>query len=346
MKFVTTNSADRLDAKSPRRAMPEISRDATPTLSASVVVVTLCRPAFLRTCLQHLAEQSVPVLETIVVDASPDDLSARLVADEFPYVRYLRNPLGPGTTGASRNLGLGVATGDILAFVDDDAFADVDWLEQLLLPYDDPKVGGVGGLARNGMDGEALYGVDDIGQFHDDGTLSGNFAADPGGVIEVDHFLGANMSFRRAAVIDAGGIRDGYPGTCLREETDLAFRVSAAGWLLVYNPKSAVQHVAAPYPKGRRFDARYEYFANRNHMVLLARHIGYTSQQMREYYRVVGRGIGKELRYSIDSLGSGGSVVKRGRGFLRGVSRASAAGSGTLVGLGAGYFRRRADGRC
>jgi GT2 family glycosyltransferase len=323
--------------------MSENAPHPPPTLSASVVVVTLCRPAFLRTCLQHLAAQSVAALETIVVDASPDDVSARLVAQEFPDVRYLRNPLGPGTTGASRNLGLGVASGDVLAFVDDDAFADRDWLEQLLLPYGDPKVGGVGGLARNGMDGEASHGVDDIGQFHADGTLSGNFAADPGGVIEVDHFLGANMSFRRQAVIDAGGIRDGYPGTCLREETDLAFRISAAGWLLVYNPKSAVQHVAAPYPKGRRFDVRYQYFANRNHMVLLARHIGYRSPQMRKYYHVVGREITEELRYSVSSLGSGQDLAKRSRGFARGVSRASAAGSGTLVGLGAGFFRRRAD---
>jgi GT2 family glycosyltransferase len=315
-------------------------------LTASVVVITLSRPTFVRTCLKHLAAQTVPPFETVVVDASPDDLTYTLVSEEYPDVRYIRNPFGPGTMGLSRNMGLREVTGDILAFVDDDAFAEDDWLEQLLIPYADPAVGGVGGQALNGLDGEEQAGLDDIGRFHADGTLSGNFAADPGHIVEVDHVLGANMSFRRRAVLDMGGIQEGYPGTCLREDTDLAFRMRAAGWKLVYNPASTVRHVAAPYSKGRRFDLRYNYFAHRNHIVLLARHQGYRSPQLRRYLGVSGRGMGEQfVRAGQELVTPGHAPGRRAKRSMGCALRAMAMGAGSVVGMGAGVVQRRADRR-
>ena len=82
------------------------------------------------------------------------------------------------------------------------------------------------------------------------------------------------MSFRRAALERIGGIRDGYRGTCIREETDLCLQVTAAGYRLVYAPDAVVEHVAAPYAKGSRFDLRYAYWAQKNHLILLIRHFG------------------------------------------------------------------------
>jgi GT2 family glycosyltransferase len=323
-----------------------VTSDAN-TPSASVVVVTLNRPSYLRTCLEHLANQTVKPIETVVVDASPDDLSYCLVTDEFPEVQYMRNPFGAGRTGMSRNLGLGEVSGDVIAFVDDDAYAAPDWLEQLLKPYEDPAVGGVGGRASNGIPGEEAVGTDNIGRLQPDGTLSGNFAADPGHAVDVDHFLGANMSFRRHALVELGGIRDGYPGTCLREETDLAFRVRSSGARLVYTPAARVEHVAAPYPKGRRFDIRYTYYSYRNHVVLLLRTLGPTSPELRRYLAVSGRESFRQLRRAAGAL-QGANRTDRGsvaRTVAGGLSRASATGIGTLVGLGAGLKLRRTDSR-
>ncbi|MHB1844987.1 MAG: glycosyltransferase family 2 protein [Deltaproteobacteria bacterium] len=314
-------------------------------LSASVVVVTLNRPEFVRICLRHLAVQTTRPAEIIVVDASPNADTYHVVRDEFPSVRYLKNPLGPGTTGASRNLGLATSSGDVIAFVDDDAYASPDWLAKILEPYCDPEVGGVGGRALNGQPDEAMRGVEEIGRFRADGTLSGNFAADPGAAIEVDHLLGANMSYRRRILVELGGIRDGYPGTCLREETDLSLRVKRAGWKLIFNPVACVQHVAAPYSRGKRFDLRYAYFSQRNHIVLLIRVLGLTSPELRAYIAIA---LQNELRELKRRNGFGRDALDRSykataRSSIGGLLRTFVSGAGLIVGVQAGIRQVRLD---
>ena len=70
-------------------------------------------------------------LQVIVVDASTDDKTRRVV-EGFPGTIYLRNELGYGHMTAGRNIGLAVATGDVISFIDDDAFAHPGWLQALL----------------------------------------------------------------------------------------------------------------------------------------------------------------------------------------------------------------------
>ncbi|HPV79487.1 MAG TPA: glycosyltransferase family 2 protein, partial [Dermatophilaceae bacterium] len=235
-------------------------------LTAAVVIITYRRPHFVRTCLEHLAALTRAPEETYVIDASPDGLTRDVVAD-FPTVRYLHSDAGPGTMATSRAMALAATTCDVLVFLDDDANADPDWLKQLLLPYADPTVAAVGGRARNGQPGEETEGLDQIGLLTADGKLLGFFAADPGHDVDVDHLLGANMSVRREVLLALGGIRDNYPGTCLREESDMFLRVRQAGHRIVYTPSAVVTHVAAPYVHGRRFDLRYHYYGHRNHIV-------------------------------------------------------------------------------
>ncbi|HXY28401.1 MAG TPA: glycosyltransferase, partial [Acidimicrobiales bacterium] len=289
--------------------------------------------------------QTRPPDEIIVVDASPDDRSSSLVATKFPDVTYLRNPRGPGSTATSRHIGLGRVGSDIIAFLDDDAFAHPTWLEQLLPPYAAPDVGGVGGRALNGEPGEERQGVDRIGLLCPDGTMTGNFAADPGRDIEVDHLLGANMSFRTDALRALGGIRDGYPGTCLREETDLCLRVRSAGWRLVFAPASVVDHEAGPYRKGRRFDFRYVYFAQRNHLVLLIRNFGLTSSIVRRNLGVTRREMIRQMQIVVRApiqLRSRG-VARTLRAMAGAASRMLAMIAGIVSGLGAGWWLERRD---
>ena len=92
-----------------------------------------------------LAHQTVPPLETILVVDHNDGLLAR-ARDEFPDVRVLDNPRTGGASGA-RNTGIAQAKGSIIAFVDDDATPEPDWIEQLLAAYDDEHVMAVGGVA-------------------------------------------------------------------------------------------------------------------------------------------------------------------------------------------------------
>lgn len=320
-----------------------------PLPTASVVIATYNRPDHLRTCLKHLWQQTLAPAQILVVDASLE-AHTREVVREFEGVQYLRNERGPGSTATSRAIGVADVTSDVIAFLDDDSHAEATWLAELVSRYNDPRVGGVGGRAINGQPGEEAEGVGRIGRFLADGTLTGFVAANPGHDVDVDHLLGASMSVQRAAVVEVGGIHDYYPGTCLREETDITLRLRLAGYRIIFTPDAVVLHVAGPYAKGRRFDLRYSYYAQRNHVVLLARTVGVRDVRFRRYLGVAGRAAGAELGYAARALGrlrpaEQGSVV---RGVGNGVARfvvtlagiAGGLGASTRIGLAEGASRQ------
>ncbi len=306
-------------------------QQADPTVS--VVIVTYNRADYVQTCLEHLDGQTRAPLEIIVVDSSPNDDTRDLLA-AWPGVVYLRNEAGLGTMATSRAIGTRRAEGDIVAFIDDDAFAEPEWLENLVRPYADPRVGAVGGRSRNEQPGEESVGLDQIGQFLEDGTLTGYFAADPGHDLEVDHLQGCNMSFRRSALEAIGGIHDHYPGTCLREESDISLRIRAAGHRIIYTPTAVVLHIGGVYAKGRRFDLRYFYYASRNHVVLLSHVFGRRSPYLRRYLGTAARSWGRELAQAggalFDSERRGLKSKVRGAGG--GLSRAGVGVAGTISG--------------
>src|SRR4051812_12160412 len=90
--------------------------------SISAVIVTLNRPDCVRRCLTALQAQEPAVQQIIVVDGSPDDRT-RDVVDAFPGVLFLKNTKGLGHTTLSRNMAMRHVTGELVAFLDDDAYA-------------------------------------------------------------------------------------------------------------------------------------------------------------------------------------------------------------------------------
>ena len=91
------------------------------------------------------------------------------------------------------------------------------------------------------------------------------------------------MSFRRTAIEEIGGIRDGYRGTCFCEDTDLCLRIKRRGYHLIYTPFARVAHVGGPLATGRRWDLRYRYWAQHNHVILLVRNFGLRSALLWRY---------------------------------------------------------------
>jgi GT2 family glycosyltransferase len=240
----------------------------------SVIVITLNRPDYVRQCLEALERQEPRPDQIIVVDSSKDDLTANMVAN-FPGVLYLRNDNGFGRMTTSRNIALKHSTGEIIAFVDDDAFAHAGWLAGLVAAYTSPEIGAVGGRALNNVPGEETQGVDRIGRLTKYGNLESNFAADPGKTIEVDHIIGCNMSFRREVLARLGGFREDFPGISgVSEDSDMSLRVRKLGYTILFTPAAVVDHVSAPQAVGKRFDARYAYNGTRNRMVMLISNFG------------------------------------------------------------------------
>ncbi len=305
-------------------------------LSASVVVITFERPDHLTRCLEHLERQTTAPSEILVIDSSVADETERMVRERFPSIVYRRTSAGREAMATARNMGYEMASGDVIAFVDDDAYAEPDWLGHLLVPYDDSGVGAVGGRQIRRQPGELTEGLDTIGRLLPDGNLTGNFAADPGQVVTVDHLLGANMSFRRRVLEEIGGIRDGYFGTCVREESDLCLRVARAGYRLLYAPDAVVEHVAAPYNKGQRFDLRYQYWAQKNHLIFLVRNFGAHDPIVRAFLSASVRAMRAEAR---ERLGQGRRRAKDGdpMGAARSVEAVLARGAVTALATVAGF---------
>jgi GT2 family glycosyltransferase len=305
-------------------------------LSAAVVVITYNRPDHVRTCLRHIEAQTIRLGQTVVVDSSQNDATYQVVASEFPDVSYLRNPLGAGHLNASRDLGLRAVKASVVVYLDDDAYAEPDCIEHLLAPYHDLAVGGVGGRVCNGFQGEESVGLAEIGLFRPDGTLTGNFAANPGKPVRVDHLLGACMSWRREMLVANGGIHDDYRGM-QRNETDIAFRATQAGWRIIYQPSAVVWHVSGPYYKGHRFDLRYSYSANRNHLVLLMLNLGPCDPRVRRYFGVVARDLCKRVITAVGPPVDKDGQRSVGRRLAGALAHSAAITAGLAVGTSIGF---------
>ena len=266
----------------------------------SVCIVTYERPEFLRRCLRSLAEGLGEGAEIVVVDASAAD--RRDIANEAGHpVAYVHAPQLAGWMTRSRNEALRHVHGELVSFLDDDVVLRPGWEHSLLAAFEDPTVMAVSGRTCNGVPGEEHY-EKPIGRLLPDGTLTDGFASLPDRPVDVDHGIGANMSFRRSVLAELGGFRDDYPGTALREDTDIFLRVRAIGGRAVFAPDAAVDHLPAPHVRGARFDTRYKLYGRRNHMVLLARDGGIRSSVLRRWvgaqFGAVARvrGVGAKLR--------------------------------------------------
>ena len=105
----------------------------------SVIVVTRDRPRLLADALASIAAQSLAPLEVRVGDDGGGRSAA--VAERVPLLELTWLPLDCGQAGAARNAAAAGATGDVLAFLDDDDLWRADHLEGLARAFDDPGVG-------------------------------------------------------------------------------------------------------------------------------------------------------------------------------------------------------------
>ena len=119
-------------------------------LFVSAAIITADRPEQLKRCLDSLSRLSRLPEELIVVDNGRNPLTRSIVEESragFP-VRYLLREL-PGVAGA-RNMAARAAKGEVIAFLDDDASVDPEWLEHLERAFlRDPKIGLAGGAILN-----------------------------------------------------------------------------------------------------------------------------------------------------------------------------------------------------
>src|SRR5579863_4923923 len=143
----------------------------------------------------------------------------------------------------SRNIGIGHAAGDIVAFIDDDAIPDPCWLERTVAGYDQPKIGAVGGFVfdNSGVQFQSTYIVADRfggAQTHHPCDPTAEFNT-PGGFRYAAH-LGTNTSVRRALLLELGGFDEEFE--YYLDETDLCLRIVDSGHVVKYVADALVHH--------------------------------------------------------------------------------------------------------
>jgi GT2 family glycosyltransferase len=203
---------------------------------------------------------SVPY-EVIVVDSNSMDGTEGL-KNSFPIKFF---SIRERSRELAQNLGVSVASGDIVAFLDDDVVVCKEWLDEILKPYSKGNVGGVGGrVVPYGRPRHFHTAIEssDIGKVFPSGLVIGNFDIPLPQPIEVDSFIGCNMSFKRELLLSIKGFDKNYGGNFYRDDTDLCLRVRKLGCVLVYQPKALAWHKY----KGKVIDDTWSYWYVRNHV--------------------------------------------------------------------------------
>ena len=210
------------------------ARELSPRIS--VIVCTRNGAPTLRPCLEALETQTYPNYEVLVIDDGSTDATAQ-IAKSFPNVRCISQE--PAGLSVARNRGAHEASGEILAYTDDDCIPHPDWLLRLSFAYEDAEWVAAGGPnipppPRTPM--EALV------------------ASAPGAPThvliqdeEAEHLPGCNLSIRKSALLSIGGFHPDF--TTAGDDVDICWRLREAGGKLRFIPGAMVWH-------HRRFTAR------------------------------------------------------------------------------------------
>ena len=200
----------------------------TPWPSVSVIVCSYNGAATIEGTLKGLERLEYPRVEVIVVDdGSTDGTSA--IAETFD-VRLIRTE-NRGLSSA-RNTGCEAASGDIVAYLDDDASPDPHWLHYLVHTLLTTDAAGVGGPNLPPPE---------------DGFVATCVANAPGGPVHVllddrdaEHVPGCNMALRKSTLAALGGFDPRF--RTAGDDVDLCWRLRASGQRLAFHPAATVWH--------------------------------------------------------------------------------------------------------
>jgi glycosyltransferase involved in cell wall biosynthesis len=238
--------------------------ELSPPPGLSVIVCTRNRPDSLQKCLHALTKSEDRNFELIVVDNSEGDPEVTSLLAEFPEFRYV-NEKRKGL-GIARNSGIRAATGQIIAFTDDDVTVGKNWTQKLKMSFQDPLTMAVTGLVLpTELETLPQYLFEKYWGFNRGyipKTFDHRFFLDHAykGVPVWEIGAGANMAFRREA-FDLMGVFDerleaGAAGCS--GDTEYWYRILAEGWNCRYDPDLVVYHEHRKTPEALR-NQLYQY---------------------------------------------------------------------------------------
>lgn len=211
---------------------------------ATIAICTRDRPDDLKRCLDALVQLPDDGQEILVIDNCPATDATQELVTHYPTVRYVREDR-PGLNNA-RNRALREAHHEIVAFTDDDAAPDLNWLRSLLVNFDDPLVICTTGLTMPlELETEAQEWFETYSPFGKgfhravfEGTKQNPLATGRVGA-------GANMAVRRSLLEQVGEFDphlDAGTPTCSGGDHEMFARMLLAGYRIVYEPTALSWH--------------------------------------------------------------------------------------------------------
>jgi GT2 family glycosyltransferase len=196
----------------------------------SVIIPAYNAEKTLSFCLEALADQSVPKenYEVIVVDDGSTDETSK-IAKGFNVKYIFQTNRGPAT---ARNRGARKAAGGIILFTDSDCVPDHNWIQEMVSPFSDTEVVGVKGAYKTRQTKLAARFAQ--AEFEDRYDLLQKSST----IDMVDTYSAA---FRKDVFLNMGGFDESFP-VANNEDTELSYRLAAAGYKLVFNPGAFVYH--------------------------------------------------------------------------------------------------------
>lgn len=243
-----------------------------PRIAVSVIIVTCRRLTELRRCLAalqtHLREPGIPPTEVLTVHAPGDDDAIAVVRAEFPFVRVIASTIR--NLCVQRNLGARAAAGEVLVYLDDDAWPRPGWLQALFAAFADPVLQVGTGPVLFG-DGRRQYGPMAVTRMVRPLALP-DATPVPAGMSPT--VPGCNLAVRRALLFAVGGFDEQLSihfddvDFCLRAFAACGRERRAFGWV----EGASVHHEPAPGPFRRtRWDRDWRTVA-RDSIYLAFRH--------------------------------------------------------------------------
>jgi glycosyltransferase involved in cell wall biosynthesis/GT2 family glycosyltransferase len=183
--------------------------------------------------------------EVVVVNGPSTDDTLALLEQHADGIKIGHCP--ETNLSMSRNIGLALASGEVVSYIDDDAVPEPDWLNALASLYSEPDVGAVGGFIRDHTGFTFQCKVTACDRFADAETYESMEEALASGAVckgvGAARYLsptGANSSFRRSALAGIGGFDEEF--AYFLDETDVALRLIDQGWKVLYSPSAEVHH--------------------------------------------------------------------------------------------------------
>ncbi|MFH1477252.1 MAG: glycosyltransferase [Verrucomicrobiota bacterium] len=195
----------------------------------SIIIITRSINDYIRKAMPHISAQTHRAYEIIIVSEAPE-------TENFANTRIITS--GRASPAKARNIGAHEARGEILAFIDDDAYPAKDWLEKALCDFEDATVDAVGGPSLVPPHATFFQQVSNK-VFELSSCKTGHRYSRGKRSIAIDVWPTCNFFVRKMIFDTVGGFSDKYWGG---EDTTFCYALAKAGAKILYDPDVLVYH--------------------------------------------------------------------------------------------------------